>query len=95
MSSIPISQEGYRMMKRELENLKKRLAKLEIGLTVTDAALSEVAKEGFDPVFGARPLKREIQRHLLNPLSVKLLEGNILDGATIKADSDGKTIVFS
>ncbi|MBO9643333.1 MAG: AAA family ATPase, partial [Pseudacidovorax sp.] len=59
----------------QLQVLKTRLAKLEIGLDVAPAALAEVAKVGFDPVFGARPLKRAIQQRIENPLSKLLLEG--------------------
>nr|WP_295382994.1 ATP-dependent chaperone ClpB [uncultured Pseudacidovorax sp.] len=59
----------------QLQVLKARLAKLEIGLDVAPAALAEVAKVGFDPVFGARPLKRAIQQRIENPLSKLLLEG--------------------
>ncbi len=62
--------------KIQLARLQTRLAKLEISLTVTDAALAELAKAGFDPVFGARPLKRAIQEHIENPLSREILEGH-------------------
>jgi ATP-dependent Clp protease ATP-binding subunit ClpB len=61
--------------KIQLGYLEKRLAKLEIKLDVTDAALAELAKAGFDPVFGARPLKRAIQQHIENPLAKQILEG--------------------
>jgi ATP-dependent Clp protease ATP-binding subunit ClpB len=66
-----------------------------VTLAVSKKALDFLSAEGYDPQFGARPLKREIQRHLLNPLSVKLLEGNVLDGASISVDSDGKKIIFT
>src|SRR5574337_1122919 len=59
----------------QLGYLEKRLARLEIGLTVDESALVELAKAGFDPVFGARPLKRAIQEHLENPLAMAILEG--------------------
>jgi ATP-dependent Clp protease ATP-binding subunit ClpB len=59
----------------QLGNLEKRLARMEIRLEVTDAALAELAKAGFDPVFGARPLKRAIQGHIENPLARQILEG--------------------
>ena len=61
--------------KIQLGYLEKRLAKLEIKLDVSDAALAELAKAGFDPVFGARPLKRAIQQHIENPLAKQILEG--------------------
>ncbi len=59
----------------QLGYLEKRLARLEMGLTVDDSALVELAKAGFDPVFGARPLKRAIQEHIENPLAKAILEG--------------------
>ncbi len=59
----------------QLRGLENRLAKLEIGLDVSDAALNKLATAGFDPVFGARPLKRAIQQQIENPLSRLILEG--------------------
>ena len=79
----------------QMENLKKRLAKLEIGLTVTEAALAEVAKEGFDPVFGARPLKRAIQGHIENPLAKQILEGRFGAKDTVVVDASHGLIQFS
>ena len=61
--------------KIQLGYLEKRLAQLEMGLVVEDSALSELAQAGFDPVFGARPLKRAIQQQLENPLAKSILEG--------------------
>ena len=61
--------------KIQLGYLQKRLGKLEIGLQVSDSALAEIGKAGFDPVFGARPLKRAIQQHIENPLAREILEG--------------------
>jgi ATP-dependent Clp protease ATP-binding subunit ClpB len=55
--------------------LTARLAKMDLALQVSDAAVAELAKVGFDPVFGARPLKRAIQQRIENPLSKLLLEG--------------------
>ncbi|MDO6385264.1 ATP-dependent chaperone ClpB [Uliginosibacterium sp. 31-12] len=78
----------------QLENLKNRLAKLEIGLTVTEAALSEVAKAGFDPVFGARPLKRAIQEHIENPLAKEILEGRFGAKDTVVVDDGNDGIRF-
>jgi ATP-dependent Clp protease ATP-binding subunit ClpB len=59
----------------QLENLERRLAKMEIRLSVSDSALSELASVGFDPVYGARPLKRAIQVNIENPLAKQILEG--------------------
>ena len=55
-------------------------------LDVTDAALSELATEGYDPVYGARPLKRAVQQHLMNALAKALLAGTISDGDTVAFD---------
>jgi ATP-dependent Clp protease ATP-binding subunit ClpB len=65
-----------------------------INMKLTPKAVEFLVKEGYDPQFGARPLKRAIQKYLLNPLSVKLLEGNISEGE-IKVDTNGKEILFS
>ena len=62
--------------KIQLGYLEKRLAKLDMRITVSDAALAELAKAGFDPVFGARPLKRAIQERIENPLSKRILDGS-------------------
>jgi len=61
--------------KIQLAQLQTRLARMDLELQVSDAALAELAKVGFDPVFGARPLKRAIQQRIENPLSKLLLEG--------------------
>ena len=65
-----------------------RLAKMDLTLQVTDAAVAELAKVGFDPVFGARPLKRAIQQRIENPLSKLLLEGKFSPKDTIKVSVD-------
>jgi ATP-dependent Clp protease ATP-binding subunit ClpB len=68
--------------------LQERLAKMDLTLEVSAAALAELAKVGFDPVFGARPLKRAIQQRIENPLSKLLLEGKFLPKDTIPVDVD-------
>jgi ATP-dependent Clp protease ATP-binding subunit ClpB len=78
----------------QLNVLKARLAKLEYGLEVSDAALAELAKVGFDPVYGARPLKRAIQSELENPLAKAILEGRFLPKDTIYADWRANRMVF-
>uniref|UniRef100_UPI001802A76C AAA family ATPase n=1 Tax=Methylibium sp. TaxID=2067992 RepID=UPI001802A76C len=72
----------------QLRLLENRLGKLDIALEVSPAALAELAKVGFDPVFGARPLKRAIQRRIENPLSKQLLEGRFAPKDTVKVDVD-------
>jgi ATP-dependent Clp protease ATP-binding subunit ClpB len=70
----------------QLKSLEARLAKLEIRLEVSEAALDELAKEGFDPVYGARPLKRAIQQELENPLAKEILAGQFVAGDVVRAD---------
>ena len=65
-----------------------RLAKMDLTLEVSDAAVAELAKVGFDPVFGARPLKRAIQQRIENPLSKLLLEGKFAPKDTIRVGVD-------
>ncbi|NTV12098.1 MAG: AAA domain-containing protein, partial [Zoogloea sp.] len=79
----------------QLQYLQKRLARLEMGLDVGDAALAEVAKAGFDPVFGARPLKRAIQEYIENPLARRILEGEFAPKDTIRVDCTDGSIRFS
>jgi ATP-dependent Clp protease ATP-binding subunit ClpC len=70
-------EELSRIVDIQLEKLKKRLAQQNLTLDVDKAAKKLLAKEGYDPQFGARPLKRAIQEHILNPLSMRLLEGDL------------------
>ncbi|MBP9734835.1 MAG: ATP-dependent chaperone ClpB [Rhodoferax sp.] len=72
----------------QLAVLTARLAHIELGLEVSEAAVAELAKVGFDPLFGARPLKRAIQQRIENPLSKLLLEGRYAPKDTIKVDVD-------
>jgi ATP-dependent Clp protease ATP-binding subunit ClpB len=74
--------------KIQLQVLIERLAKMDLTLTVSDTALAELAKVGFDPVFGARPLKRAIQQRIENPLSKALLEGRFPPKSEIPVDVD-------
>jgi ATP-dependent Clp protease ATP-binding subunit ClpB len=72
----------------QLQVLVKRLGKLDLTLQVAEAAIQELAKVGFDPVFGARPLKRAIQQRIENPLSKLLLEGRFMPKSTIAVEVD-------
>ena len=72
----------------QLQSLRERLAQVDLDLEVSEAALLELAKVGFDPVFGARPLKRAIQQRLENPLSRQLLEGRFLPKSRIVVTVD-------
>ncbi|NCW77961.1 MAG: ATP-dependent chaperone ClpB [Oxalobacteraceae bacterium] len=78
----------------QLDTLEKRLAKMDIGLEVSDAALRKLAEAGFDPVYGARPLKRAIQQELENPLSKAILKGSFGPKDTIQVDVAGSELGF-
>ena len=72
----------------QLKSLRKRLQALDLGLEVSDSALAELAKVGFDPVYGARPLKRAMQQRIENPLSKRMLQGEFLPGTTVDISVD-------
>jgi len=78
----------------QLRHLRRLLAERKIQLELTDAAKQHLADAGFDPAFGARPLKRAIQRELQNPLAVALLSGQFGDGSSIRADFKAGALVF-
>jgi len=78
----------------QLQYLESRLAKMEIELQISDSALTELARAGFDPVFGARPLKRAIQSQIENPLAKKILEGEFAAKDTIQVDCDNGMMTF-
>jgi len=79
----------------QLERLGKRLAQQNLTLDVDAAAKKLLAQEGYDPQFGARPLKRAIQEHLLDPLAMKLLEGDFKPGDKIKVSANDGELIFS
>jgi len=78
----------------QLQYLAQRLAAMEMGLEVSDAALAQIASAGFDPVFGARPLKRAIQSQIENPLAKEILSGHFAAKDTILVDALDGRIVF-
>ncbi len=78
----------------QLRILQNRLSKMDYGLEVSDAALAELAKVGFDPVYGARPLKRAIQSELENPLAKAILEGRFAPKDAIAVDYRGGKMIF-
>jgi ATP-dependent Clp protease ATP-binding subunit ClpB len=80
--------------KIQLQYLKARLARLEMGLEVSDGALAELATAGFDPVYGARPLKRAIQQSIENPLAREILEGRFAAKDTILVNFAKSGFVF-
>ena len=79
----------------QLQYLAKRLAAMDMTLSVTDAALAEIASAGFDPVYGARPLKRAIQSEIENPLAREILAGNFMAKDTVKVDYKAAKMQFS
>jgi ATP-dependent Clp protease ATP-binding subunit ClpB len=79
----------------QIRRLRTQLAEANLSFRNTDAAKKELAEEGFDPAYGARPLKRVIQQRLANPLAVALLEGRINPGDTIEIDWDGHQFTFN
>ena len=79
----------------QLSHLQKRLANAGLKLDVSEKALALLGDAGFDPVYGARPLKRAIQTELENPLAHKILSGDFADGETIKVDSADGSFLFS
>ena len=78
----------------QLRELQKRLADRKLTLDLTDEAKAQLAERGYDPVFGARPLKRTIQRMIENPLAVQVLGGHFTEGDHILVEPDGDTFTF-
>ena len=79
----------------QLRGLLKRLDERKIGVQLTDAAKEFLVREGYDPVYGARPLKRALQRKLLDPLALRVLEGAFHEGDTISVDMSGDELSFA
>ncbi|MEH6636835.1 MAG: ATP-dependent chaperone ClpB [Halioglobus sp.] len=78
----------------QLQSLRQRLAERELSLEISDAFMDRLVETGFDPVYGARPLKRAIQQELENPLAQRILAGEFEPGQTISVGLDGKTPLF-
>jgi ATP-dependent Clp protease ATP-binding subunit ClpB len=78
----------------QIESLSKRLKEQDMKLELDDAAMDLLAEVGYDPVYGARPLKRAIQRNIENPLAQKLLQGEFAPGDTIRGTVKDHTLVF-
>jgi ATP-dependent Clp protease ATP-binding subunit ClpB len=79
----------------QVERLARRLAERKIALRLTEAAKRVIGRKGYDPVYGARPLKRAIQQSIENPLAVEILKGRFPEGSEILADADGERITFT
>jgi ATP-dependent Clp protease ATP-binding subunit ClpB len=78
----------------QLRDVLRRLEEQHVTLELSDAAKALLAREGYDPTYGARPLKRAIQKHVENPLAMEILQGNFVEGAHILADVNEGKIVF-
>jgi ATP-dependent Clp protease ATP-binding subunit ClpB len=91
----PLSKEQIaEIVELQLGRLRERLAERRIELELTEAAKETLAEAGWDPAYGARPLKRAVQRLLENPLALRLLEGDFADGDTIRVDAEDGEIRF-
>jgi ATP-dependent Clp protease ATP-binding subunit ClpB len=78
----------------QLDSLRARLKEQELGLELSSAATQRLTEQGYDPVYGARPLKRAIQRSIENPLAAELLSGRFHPGDLIRVDVDGEAFKF-
>jgi ATP-dependent Clp protease ATP-binding subunit ClpB len=78
----------------QLGHLERQLAEANLSLKISEAAKSQLAQEGFDPAYGARPLKRVIQQRLANPLASALLSQQVTGGDTVEIDWDGHAFTF-
>ncbi len=78
----------------QLKRLEKQLADNHIGMEITENAIRAIANEGYDPAYGARPLKRVIQRRIQNPLATELLRGHITEGGRVRIDFVNDNFVF-
>jgi len=91
----PLAKEQIRgIASIQLELLRTRLKDRELSIDISDAVIDELAAIGFDPVYGARPLKRAIQQYLENPLAQEILRGKYAPGDTIKAELEGDHVRF-
>jgi ATP-dependent Clp protease ATP-binding subunit ClpB len=83
-----------RIVDIQLKRLFDRLEKQKISLRLSDAAKTHLGREGYDPAYGARPLKRVIQREILDPLSLEILDGKFAEGDAIQVDLKDGHLVF-
>jgi ATP-dependent Clp protease ATP-binding subunit ClpB len=88
-------EELKKIVEIQLRRLVRRLENQKITLELSDAAKAFVARHGYDPVYGARPLKRAVQKYILDPLSLEILEGKIHEGQTIRVDAANDALEFS
>src|SRR5213596_3653366 len=88
-------EELKKIVEIQLKRLVRRLENQKITLELSDAAKAFVASHGYDPVYGARPLKRAIQKYILDPLSLEILEGKVREGQRVKVDAGGDGLTFA
>jgi ATP-dependent Clp protease ATP-binding subunit ClpB len=79
----------------QLKRLRQNLANRKMAMEITDDAKDLLAEKGYDPIYGARPLKRTIQRLIQDPLAVKILEGEFQEGDKVRIDADGDALLFN
>jgi ATP-dependent Clp protease ATP-binding subunit ClpB len=79
----------------QIKRLGSRLAQMNMTLVLSENARNFLAEKGFDQIYGARPLKRAIQKYIENPLSMEILKGNIPEGTKLRADVKGDSVVFT
>ena len=84
-----------RIVEIQLDRLRKRLAERKIELTLTEAAKHLLGRRGYDPIYGARPLKRAIQQLIENPLALEILKGNFPAGSQVRAEAAGDRLTFT
>jgi ATP-dependent Clp protease ATP-binding subunit ClpB len=84
-----------RIVELQVARLRSRLAERGVELELTEAAAELLAREGYDPAYGARPLKRLVQRRIENPLAQRMLAGEVRDGERVVVDADGDEVMFS
>ena len=84
-----------RIVRLQLARLEKQLAESELSLDVTERAVEAIAEEGYDPTYGARPLKRVIQQRIANPLATEVLQGHFPSGSTVHVDYEDGEFLFS
>jgi ATP-dependent Clp protease ATP-binding subunit ClpB len=89
------SAEIKKIVQIQLTELTRRLAERRIELHLTDAAAAEIATSGFDPVYGARPLKRAIQKEIVNRLAQSILRGEVKEGQQVEVDYREGSFTFS
>ncbi len=78
-----------------LESLSKRLADREMSLVITEPAKKFIANEAYDPQYGARPVKRYLQKHVETEIASMIIRGDLIDGGTVTIDSDGEKLIFN